>query len=127
MKHFSNDEKEPKGMKQAIAVALFTLFAGQASAESQFGVEVYPGAKHDAEVEKQVRDMKLNAKTYRTTDSVEKVTSFYKGQKLEAGPGNNKAGAMFMGKGVMVTIQNPWADMKTGKVTNDTLISIVKQ
>ena len=114
-------------MKKAIAVALFSLFAAQAGAESQFGVEVYPGAKHDAEVEKQVKEMKLNAKTYRTTDSVEKVTSFYKGQKLEQGPGANKSGSMFTGKGVMVTIQNPWADMKTGKVTNDTLISIVKQ
>jgi hypothetical protein len=114
-------------MKQAIAAALFTLAAAQASAESQFGVEVYPGARHDAEVEKQVRDMKLNAKTYRTPDSVGKVTDFYKSQKLELQPGANKGGSMFMGKGTMVTIQNPWADMKTGKITNDTLISIVKQ
>ena len=114
-------------MKKAIAVALFAFAAAQAGAESQFGVEVYPGAKHDAEVEKQVKSMNLNAKTYRTTDSVAKVTEFYNGQKLQPGPGQNKAGAMFTGKGVMVTIQNPWADMKTGKVTNDTLISIVKQ
>jgi hypothetical protein len=114
-------------MRKVITIALFAFMAGQAAAEAQFGVEVYPGAKHDAEVEKQVRDMKLNAKTYRTSDSVAKVTDFYKGQKLEQQPGANKAGSMFMGKGVMVTIQNPWADMKTGKVTNDTLISIVKQ
>jgi hypothetical protein len=113
-------------MKKALAAALF-LFAAHASAESQFGVEVYPGAKHDAEVEKQVKQMASDAKTYRTTDSVAKVTAFYKGQKLEQQPGANPGGSMFMGKGVMVSIQNPWADMKTGKITNDTLISIVKQ
>jgi hypothetical protein len=114
-------------MKKAIAIALFTLFATGAGAEAQFGVEVYPGARHEAEVEKQLRSMKLDAKTYRTTDSVEKVTNFYNTQKLTPGPGQNKAGSMFTGKGVMVTVQNPWADMKTGKVNNDTLISIVKQ
>jgi len=33
-------------MRRAIAVGFIALFAGAASAESQFGVEVYPGAKH---------------------------------------------------------------------------------
>jgi hypothetical protein len=32
-----------------------------------------------------------------------------------------------MGMGTMLTIQNPWADMKRGKMNNDTPISIVKQ
>ena len=113
-------------MKKAIAVALFALFAGPVLAEAQFGVEVYPGAKHDAEVEKQVKAMAPDARTYRTTDSVAKVAAFYKGQKLEQAS-LNPAGAMFTGKGVMVSIQNPWMDAKTGKVTNDTLISILKQ
>lgn len=34
---------------------------------------------------------------------------------------------MFSGKGVMVTVQNPWMDMDSGKVMQDTLISIVKK
>jgi hypothetical protein len=114
-------------MKKAIAAALFTFAAAQASAESQFGVEVYPGAKHDAEVEKQVKAMTVTAKTYRTTDPVAKVAAFYKGQKNLEATNVNPGGALFTGKGVMVSIQNPWADMKTGKITNDTLISIVKQ
>jgi hypothetical protein len=28
---------------------------------------------------------------------------------------------------VNVTVQNPWLDMKSGKINNDTLISIVKR
>ena len=107
----------------AIAITSMTAFA-----ESQFGVEVYPAAKSDPEVAKMIKDtMKFNASTYRTTDSVEKVTEFYRKQKLKENPGTSKQGSGFMGNGVMVTVQNPWADMKTGKMNNDTLISIVKQ
>ena len=109
-------------------VAALALWAAQAVAESQHGVEVYPGAKADAEVAKMIKDtMKFNAATYRTSDSVEKVADFYRKQPLKENPGTDKKGAGFMGKGVMVTVQNPWADMKTGKMNNDTLISIVKQ
>ena len=112
-------------IKAAITAAAL-LFAGAALAEKQHGIEVYPAAKADAEVAKQLKDtMKLNAATYRTTDSVEKVTDFYRKQKLKENPGTSKQGSSFMADGVMLTIQNPWADMKTGKITNDTLISIV--
>ena len=116
-------------MKKAIcAGAAGLLWVASAVAESQFGVEIYPGARADAEVEKQIRSMKLDGKTYRTTDSVAKVGDFYRKQpSLKQNPGANPGGAGFSGKGVMVTIQNPWMDMKTGKITNDTLISIVKQ
>ena len=108
------------------AVALLAFCAAQAVAESQLGVEVYPGAKPDAQVEKQLKEsMKLEAKTYRTSDSVAKVAEFYRKQKLEEGPGTSKEGAMFFSKGANLTIQNPWLDMKTGKINNDTLISIV--
>jgi hypothetical protein len=71
--------------------------------------------------------MKLTAIAYRTADSVAKVAEFYRKQPLKENPGASKDGVLFMGKGVMVTVQNPWMDMKTGKVNNDTLISIVKQ
>ena len=32
---------------------------------------------------------------------------------------------MFYNDKVTVTVQNPWLDMKTGKINNDTLVSIV--
>jgi len=113
-------------MKKAIAVGVFALFAGAAVAESQFGIEVYPAAKADPEVARMIKEtMKIEGKTYRTSDPVAKVAEFYRKQKLEEAPGTSKTGAMFMGKGANVTIQNPWADMKTGKMNNDTLVSIV--
>jgi hypothetical protein len=113
-------------MRNAIAAAVFALCAGLAAAESQFGIEVYPGAKPDAEVAKQLKEaMKITGHTYRTPDPVAKVADFYRKQKLEEAPGTSNSGAMFMKKGANVTIQNPWADMKTGKKNNDTLISIV--
>jgi hypothetical protein len=40
---------------------------------------------------------------------------------------DTKESAMFKKGDVDITIQNPWMDMKTGKLVNDTLISIVKQ
>ena len=116
-------------MKKAIwAGVAGLLWAAAAVAESQFGVEVYPGARPDAEVARQLKEaMKLDGKTYRTSDTVAKVAEFYRKQKLEEGPATSDKGAMFMGKGANVTVQNPWMDMKTGKVNNDTLISIVKK
>ena len=113
-------------MKKAIAAALFTAFAGPALAEAQHGIEVYPAAKADEAIAKQLKQkMNLNAKTYRTTDSVKKVTEFYRKQKLTEGPASSDQGAMFMSKSADVTIQSPWMDMSTNKINNDTLISIV--
>ena len=43
------------------------------------------------------------------------------GAEWNARPGAAPLNAM----GANVTIQNPWADMKTGKMNNDTLVSIV--
>lgn len=116
-------------MKKAIGVALATLFlSAPAAAESQLGVQVYPGAKADTETAAELKKaMKITAHTYRTNDSVEKVAEFYKAQKLEQMPNPDKKQAAFTGKGVHITIQNPWADMKTGKINNDTLVSIVKR
>ena len=116
-------------MKRTIGIALVTLWVAHAGAESQHGVEVYPAAKADPQVAKMIKDtMKFDASTYRTGDPVAKVADFYRKQpSLKESPGTSKQGAGFMGQGVMVTIQNPWADMKTGKMNNDTLISIVKQ
>jgi hypothetical protein len=108
-------------------MAAALLWAAIANAETQFGVTVYPGAKADAAVTRSLREqLKVNGFAYRTSDGLSKVVEFYRKQPLEEAPGTNPKGAGFMGKGLMVTIQNPWMDMTTGKLVNDTLISIVK-
>lgn len=118
-------------MKRAALLVGAWLCIAQANAASQFGVEVYPAAKADAAVAKSLnKHMNMNIKnvaTYRTSDSVSKVAEFYKKKKpLKEQPGTSKEGAMFTGKGVTVTIQNPWMDMDSGNIMKDTLISIVK-
>ena len=116
-------------MKKFIGIGLAALFVSAgASAETQHGVTVYPGAKVAPDVAAELKKaMKINVHTYRTGDSVEKVAQFYKTQKLKEMPGADKKQAGFMADGVHVTIQNPWMDLKSGKINNDTLLSIVKQ
>lgn len=115
-------------LKKATLFAAGVLLALSVNAEQKHGIEVYPGAKADAGVAKQIEKMGIkNAATYRTGDSVAKVAEFYRKQKLEELPGTSKQGAGFSTKGVMVTIQNPWLNMETNAMMNDTLISIVKK
>lgn len=116
-------------MRNSIGIGIAALgLSFAAAAETQHGVTVYPGAKADAETAAQLKKaMSIDAKTYRTSDSVEKVAQFYRGQKMKPMPGADAKQAGFMADGVHVTIQNPWMDMKTGKLNNDTLLSIVKQ
>ena len=115
--------------KQALVVAVAAGWIGAAGAAQQFGVEVYPGAAPAPEVAKALKEsMQVEGGTFTTADSVEKVTAFYKRQPgLRENPGTDKESSSFMGKGVMVTVQNPWMDMKTGAKKTSTLVSIVKQ
>lgn len=114
-------------MEKSAIVAIALMWAVHAGAEQAHGVEVYPGAKADAAVAKQVAEMGVkNASTYRTNDTVAKVAEFYRKQNLKQ-ENLDEDGAMFTGKKVTVTVQKPWMDMKTGKMMSDTLISIVKQ
>jgi hypothetical protein len=114
-------------MKKAVFAVIAAACMSQAAAQSDPGVPVYPGAKPAPEVAEALKkQMNIAATTYRTSDSVEKVAEFYRKQSLKEGPGTSKQGAMFSGNGVNLTIQNPWLDMKSGKVNNDTLVSIVK-
>lgn len=115
-------------MKRAAWITSALLFSTAALADQKHGVEVYPNAKADAKVAKQLEKMNIkDAGTYRTADSVKKVTEFYRKQgALKEGPGTSDTGAMFTGKDVMVTIQNPWLDMDTSQKMSDTLISIVR-
>lgn len=111
-----------------VAMAVAALWMAHASAEAQFGVTVYPGAKADAAVTRDLKDkLNVNAYAYRTADSVAKVADFYRKQPpLKELPGASKESAGFDNGPVMVTIQNPWMDLSTGKMNRDTLISIVK-
>lgn len=113
-------------MKKAAVMTAALVWALHAGAEQKHGVEVYPGAKADASVAQSVAEMGIkDAGTYRTGDAVAKVAEFYRNQKLKQ-ENLDKDGALFTGKGVTVTIQRPWMNMKTGAMMNDTLVSIVK-
>jgi hypothetical protein len=133
-------------MKRGILLflpAIILVFGIVAVAEEKFGVPVYPGAKFDSAVSQFLKEsMSQNAACYRTNDGIQKVVEFYKRQKGLDLIGPEKGTAMFKrckkeyneylkkemsaGCDLDITIQNPWQDMKTGKLVNDTLISIVK-
>lgn len=118
---------------------------GAALDPAQAGIPVYPGAKADAGASAFVRDsLNMTGSAYRTNDDVAKVTAFYDRQNgIRKMPGASREQALFsagckaefnpylkkdMQKcGYQVTIQNPWTDMKSGKLVQDTLITIVKQ
>lgn len=124
----SGSPKRRIELRTLLAVGLAALCIETAGAESQLGVEVYPGARPAPEVARVLKEqMRLTVMTYTTSDSVEKVTAFYRKQPLKESAGADKEGATFSGKAVMVTVQNPWLDMKTGKVNTDTLLSIGKK
>ena len=116
-------------MKKAALIAIAILWSAHAGAESQYGIEVYPNAKADAAVAQSLKKMGFkNSAAYRTTDSVSKVVEFYRKQKFKELPGgDDRGGAFDTGKGVSLTIQNPWLEMSTGKLVKDTLISFVKK
>ena len=109
-----------------VFAVIFLMGVSLVLAEEKFGVPVYPGAKFDSGVTDFLKQMSPDATAYRTNDSVPKVVEFYKkqpGLKYMAG---DKENAMFRKGNVDVTAQNPWMDTKTGKMMNDTLISIVR-
>jgi hypothetical protein len=95
-------------------------------------VKVYPGAMFDAATTNFLKDsLSVQGACYRTNDKIDPVVAFYqkhKGLKLVS---KTAEGAMFQLNegaaqgGVDVTIQRPWMNMKTNKMMNDTLISIV--
>lgn len=132
-----------------VCASVFTVASAQdAGAKldpAQAGIAMYPGAKPDAAASAFVREqLKMTGSAWRTSDDVAKVAAFYEKQgKVSKLPGANREQAAFsagckdeynpyMKKnmqrcGYQVTIQNPWMDMKTGQMVNDTLITIVKQ
>lgn len=88
--------------------------------------------------------MQLTAAAFRTNDGAAKVAAFYEKQNgMRKMPGATAEQALFSAGckaefnpylkkeshqcGYQVTVQNPWMDMKSGKLVRDTLITIVKQ
>jgi len=114
-------------LSAGVAVLLF-LCATSVLAEERFGVAVYPGAKYDADTSKFLKQsgMAQEAACFRTDDSVVKVVEFYKAQQGLKNLGSTKEGGMFRKSNIDVTIQKPWMNMATGKMMQDTLISIIK-
>lgn len=115
-------------MKKPALAAIAALTIGTAFAEQKFGVEVYPGAKPDAPTtEFLTKSLKMNGTAYVTGDALDKVVAFYKKQPgLTQSPNPDATQAGFSGKGVTITVQNPWADMKAGKINKSTLVSIIQ-
>jgi len=134
-----------------LALVSMSLFAanGAVAADAldtaKAGIPVYQGAKPDAATTEFVRSsLGVEGAAFRTTDALAKVADFYgkqAGIKPMAEPTKDSAAFLAGCKdeyneilkknmsrcGYHVTVQNPWMDMKTGKMVNDTLITIVKQ
>lgn len=128
-------------------VALAALPSGPAAAQAAgSGIALYPGAKPDAATTEFLRgQMGVEGSAYRTSDSLQKVAAFYQqqpGMKPMGDAAKDSAAfvagckeefnavlkkKMSTGCTHHVTVQNPWMDMKTGKMVADTLVSIVKQ
>jgi hypothetical protein len=145
----------PYAPARAFALAALALCAihgrpafaekGEALDPAKAGIAVYPGAKADANASAFVRDsLGMTATAYRTGDDVAKVSAFYGKQAGIKRVGDaTKENAVFSAGckdvhnsvmkrtvqrcGYQVTVQNPWMDTKTGKLSPDTLITIVKQ
>ena len=136
--------------KPCVAMALTVLVAlspGLAAAQAAGGgIAAYPGAKQDTAVSEFLRSqLGGEGVAYRTNDSLPKVAAFYQQQPGMKPMGDaTKESAAFaagckeefnavlkkkMSTGCThhVTVQNPWMDMKTGKMVADTLVSVVKQ
>lgn len=145
-----------RARKMALALAAFSaLVAGPSVAlaakpdaidPQKPGVALYPGARHDASTSGLMRtSMGVEGVAYRTGDDLGKVAAFYKKQAGIKPMGDvTKDTAAFAagckeefnailkktmttGCQLHVTAQNPWMDMKTGKLVSDTLITVVKQ
>ncbi len=116
-------------MRLVVLVVVLALVAvSVAGAEEKFGVTVFDGAKYDAATSEFLsKAAGVKAACYRINDNPAKITEFYRRQPGLKYVGESPTGTMFQKGSVEVTVQNPWKDMKTGKMNMDTLISIVKK
>ena len=105
------------------------VLSATAGAEERFGVAVYPGAKYDDETSKYMSEsLQLTIACYRTNDGLGKVATFYRKQKGFSARGDVlRENARFQSDTADVTLQNPWMNAISGRMMNETLISIVKK
>lgn len=113
-------------------------------AEERFGVEVYEGAKYEESASDFLRESGMKVFCYRTGDDIAAVIDFYKDDKGLYLISEDDSSAFFRRCAreeynkifdrmvptdcdLDITVQNPWMDMKTQKINNDTLISITKK
>jgi len=122
-------------MLTRISIAVFVCMiciSSASAADSLFGVAVYPGAKYDQNRTKLLeKNPSYQGAAYRTSDNIEKVTTFYKKQGLVflklGSPSKESARFKKLDGNVDVVVQNPWKDAQTGATMTDTLILIIKE
>ena len=109
-----------------VGLAVFLAGLTLASAEEKYGVQVYEGAKYDADTSQfLITALKVDGACYRTSATPAQVNEFYKKQPGITVVDTNPKGGMFSKGKTNITVQAPWKNMKTGQEMKDTLISIV--
>ncbi len=110
------DDKKPQAGAQAVC----------------HGVQVYPGARQDAEQTKFLRELAgADGCCFRTQDSLKKVAAFYQAQSGLTSMGVDETMGMFVkegdGRTVYVKIASPWQPAKGGELQKDTSIVITRE
>jgi len=110
-------------------IIIAVVLSGPAGAEERFGVAVYPGAKYDDATSKYMSEsMQLTIACFRTNDGLDKVATFYRKQKGLSIRGDvMMENARFQSNTADVTLQNPWMNVISGRMMNETLISIMRK
>lgn len=107
-----------------LVTVLFLAGAASVSAETKFGVPVYPSAKRDTTATAFLKRSSSEFVAYRTKDNMAKVFDFYMKQHNIKLIESNAEAAFFKAGDVEVTLESPWMDRKTRRMIDGTLISI---
>ncbi len=117
-----------------IFAVLFTVAAlfGSVHSAERHGIQVYAGARLDAEETNFLREKAgADGYCYRTGDRVEKVMAFYQRHPGVISLGSDKNGGMFVKEGdgpaVYIKVQSPWQPAKGGPMQEDTFIGITRE
>lgn len=131
----ANDTEEGRAKNRRVELVKTGKATSGATAvkksETQFGVEIYPGAKLDAAQTKFAREvMGQEIYCYRSGDNLKNVVAFYQRQSTLSVLGEDETSALFgldaNGNSVRIAVANPWLDPQTGESHTDTMIQILK-